>query len=155
LRFNTTYGFFEGCVAVTAGATISTITRVSTLATLTTSTNHGLKTGDFVTVSGAIPVEFNGTYSITVTGVNTFTYVMASTPSADATTMGSYVVGTWSAAGGGATGAGGDQIFVENGQFVTSSYTIPIGRNASTVSPITINSGVTVTVSSGSRWVVL
>jgi hypothetical protein len=155
LRFNSSFGYFEGCVAVTAGAVISTITRVTTTATLTTSTNHGLSTGDFITVSGAIPVEFNGTYSITVTGVNTFTYVMASTPSADATTMGSYVVGTWSAAGGGATGAGGDQIFVENGQFVTSSYTIPIGRNASTVSPITINSGVTVTVSSGSRWVVL
>jgi hypothetical protein len=155
LRFNTTYGYFEGCVGVTAGATISSITRVSTLATLTTSTDHGLKTGDFITVSGAIPVEFNGTYSITVTAVNTFDYVMASTPSADATTMGSYVVGTWSQAGGGATGGGADQIFVENGQIVTTSYTIPVGRNASTVTPITINSGVTVTVPSDSRWVLL
>jgi hypothetical protein len=155
LRFNTTYGYFEGCVAVVAGQAISSITRVSTLATLTTSTDHGLKTGDFVTVSGAIPVEFNGTYSITVTGVNTFTYVMASTPSADASVVGSYVVGTWSQAGGGATGGGADQIFVENGQIVTTSYTIPVGKNASTVSPITINSGVSVTVPSDSRWVLL
>jgi hypothetical protein len=155
LRFNTTYGFFEGCVAVVAGAAIATITRVSTLATLTTSTNHGLKTGDFVTVSGATPTQFNGTYSITVTGVNTFTYVMASAPASDASVVGSYVVGTWSAAGGGATGAGGDTVFVENSQIVTTSYTIPVGKNASTVSPITINSGATVTVPSGSRWVVL
>jgi hypothetical protein len=155
LRFNSTFGYFEGCVAVTAGAVISTITRVTTTATLTTSTNHGLSTGDFITVLGAIPVEFNGTYSITVTGVNTFTYVMASTPSADATTMGSYVVGTWSAVGAGATGGGGNQIFVENGQTVTTSYTIPVGKNAMSTGPITINGGVTVTVPSGGRWVVL
>jgi hypothetical protein len=155
LRFNTTYGYFEGCVAVTAGAAIATITRVSTLATLTTSTDHGLSTGAYVTITGATPVAFNGTYSIIVTGVNTFTYVMATTPASDATVVGSYVVGTWSAAGGGATGGGGDQIFVENGQFVTTSYTIPVGRNASTVSPITINAGVTVTVPSDSRWVLL
>lgn len=155
LRFNSTYGYFEGCVAVTAGETISSITRVSTTATLTTSTNHGLSTGDFVTVSGAVPVEFNGTYSITVTGVNTFTYVMASTPSADATTVGSYVVGTWTAVGVGATGGGGDQIFIENGQTVTTNYTIPTGKNAMTTGNITIDSGVTVTVPSGSRWVII
>lgn len=155
LRFNSTYGYFEGCVAVTAGATISTITRVSTLATLTTSTDHGLSTGAFVTVSGALPVEFNGTYEIIVTGVNTFTYVMASAPSADATTVGSYVVGTWAAVGVGATGGGGDQIFIENGQTVTTSYTIPTGKNAMTTGDITINSGVTVTVPSGSRWVII
>jgi NADH-quinone oxidoreductase subunit D len=56
---------------------------------------------------------------------------------------------------GGATGNGGDQVFVENNQVVTASYQIPVGRNASTVSPITINSDVVVTVPSGSRWVVL
>ena len=155
LRFNSSYGYFEGCVGVTAGAVISTITRVSTLATLTTSTDHGLSTGAFITVSGAIPTEFNGTYSITVTGVNTFEYVMASTPSADATTMGSYVIGTWVAVGVGATGGGGDQIFVENGQTITTSYTMPTSKNAMSTGPITINSGITVTIPSGSRWVVL
>jgi len=155
LRFNSTYGYFEGCVAVANGAAISTITRVTTTATLTTATDHGLSTGTFITVSGAIPTAFNGTYSITVTGVNTFEYVMASTPASDASTVGSYVVGTWIAVGVGATGGGSDQIFVENGQIVTTSYTIPVGKNASTVSPITINSGVTVTVPSDSRWVLL
>lgn len=155
LRFNSTYGYFEGCVTVTAGAAISTITRVTTTATLTTSTNHGLSTGTFVTVSGAIPTAFNGTYSITVTGVNTFTYVMATTPASDASTVGSYVVGTWVAVGVGATGGGGDQIFVENGQTVTANYTMPTSKNAMSTGPITINGGVTVTIPSGSRWVVL
>jgi hypothetical protein len=155
LRFNSTYGYFEGCVAVTLGQTIATITRVSTLATLTTSTDHGLTTGTFVTISGATPAAYNGTFSIIVTGVNTFTYVMASTPASDATVVGSYIYGTWAAVGVGATGAGGDQIFIENGQIVTTSYTIPTGKNAMTTGDITINSGVTVTVPSGSRWVIL
>jgi hypothetical protein len=155
LRFNTTYGYFEGCVAVTAGATISSITRVSTLATLTTSTDHGLKTGDFVTVSGAIPIAFNGTYEIIVTGVNTFTYVMSTTPASDASTVGSYVVGTWSATGSGATGGGNNQVFVLNDQIVTNDYTIPTGKNASSAGPITVDTGITVTIPTDSTWVIV
>jgi hypothetical protein len=61
----------------------------------------------------------------------------------------------WKAVGGGATGGGSDEIFVENGQNVTVNYTIPSTRNAMSTGPITVDSGVTVTVSSGSRWVVL
>lgn len=155
LRFNSTYGYFEGCIAVTVGQTISTLTRVSTTATLTTAADHGLTTGTFVTVSGAVPTTFNGTYEITVTGVNTFTYVMASTPASDASTVGSYVYGTWSAVGVGATGGGGNQIFVLNDQIVTVSYTIPTGKNASSAGPITVDTGVTVTVPDNSTWVIV
>lgn len=61
----------------------------------------------------------------------------------------------WKAVGGGATGGGSDEVFVENGQTVTVNYTIPVTRNAMSTGPITINSGITVTVSSDSRWVVL
>jgi hypothetical protein len=57
--------------------------------------------------------------------------------------------------GSGATGAGGDQIFIENGQTVTTSYAIPSGKNAGTFGPITINSGATVTVPTGSTWTVI
>ena len=82
--------------ATTATAqTISTINRGGTgnlTATLTTSVAHGLVTGNTVTVSGATPSEFNGTYRITVTGTTTFTYTMASTPAANATVVGSYTV---------------------------------------------------------------
>jgi len=56
---------------------------------------------------------------------------------------------------GGATGGGGDQVFVQNQRVVTTSYTLTTGYNAESVGPITINSGVTVTVPSGARWVVL
>ena len=62
---------------------------------------------------------------------------------------------TWGQLGGGATGGGSDEVFVENGQNVTANYTIPGTKNAMSTGPITVNSGVSVTVSSGSRWVII
>jgi hypothetical protein len=61
----------------------------------------------------------------------------------------------WGSVGGGATGGGSDEVFVENGQTVTSNYTLTTNKNALSVGPITVNSGVTVTVPTGSNWVVL
>lgn len=61
----------------------------------------------------------------------------------------------WGAVGGGATGGGSDEVFVENSQTVTTNYTITSGKSAMSAGPVTINSGVTVTVPSGSRWVVV
>ena len=66
-----------------------------------------------------------------------------------------YTGSAWSQVGGGATGGGSDQVFVQNGQSVTTNYTIPTGKNASSVGPISVNSGITVTIPSGSRWLVL
>lgn len=61
----------------------------------------------------------------------------------------------WGTLGGGATGGGADNVFYENDQTVTTNYTIPATKNAMSTGPITINSGVTVTVSSGARYVVI
>jgi len=61
----------------------------------------------------------------------------------------------WGSVGGGATGAGGDEIFIENGQTVTTSYSIGASRNAMSTGPISVSGGVVVTVPTGSRWVVL
>jgi hypothetical protein len=55
----------------------------------------------------------------------------------------------------GATGGGSDQIFYENGQTVTTNYTISNGKNAMSAGPITINTGVTVTVGTGETWTVV
>ena len=80
-------------IAPTATAqTISTITNSTTTATLTTAIPHGLVTGNRVTISGASPAAYNGTYRITVTGASTFTYTMATNPGGNATTVGSYAV---------------------------------------------------------------
>ena len=59
------------------------------------------------------------------------------------------------AAGGGAGGGGSDEIFWENRQNVTTNYTITNGKNAMSAGPITIDSGVTVTVGAGETWTVI
>jgi hypothetical protein len=57
--------------------------------------------------------------------------------------------------GGGATGAGGDTVFQENSLIVTTSYSITAAKSASSVGPITVNSGVAVTIGAGQRWIIL
>lgn len=68
-------------------------------------------------------------------------------------------VETWNGTGwissGGATGGGADDVFYENSTTVTANYTITSGKNAMSTGPITINSGATVTIPSGSVWIVL
>ncbi len=66
-----------------------------------------------------------------------------------------YFASAWGALGGGAVGGGSDLVFYENDQNVTTDYTIPATKNAMSAGPITINSGVTVTVSSGATWTVV
>jgi hypothetical protein len=66
-----------------------------------------------------------------------------------------YANSAWGQLGAGATGGGADNIFVENGQNITVDYTITSGKNAMTTGEVTVDSGVTVTVPSGSRWVIL
>ena len=61
----------------------------------------------------------------------------------------------WGAVGGGATGGGSDDIFVENGQTVTTNYTLTANKNAMSAGPISINSGITVTVPSGAVWTIV
>jgi len=65
-----------------------------------------------------------------------------------------FTSGTWRPASG-ATGAGGDAVFFENDQVVTTSYTITANKNALSSGPVTINAGVTVTVPAGANWQVI
>ena len=64
---------------------------------------------------------------------------------------------TWAeqSASGGAVGGGSDTIFWENGQTVTTNYTITNNTNAGSFGPITINSGITVTVGAGENWTII
>jgi hypothetical protein len=45
--------------------------------------------------------------------------------------------------------------YIENSATISASSTINAGNNAISGGPVTINSGITVTVPSGSRWVVV
>jgi len=61
----------------------------------------------------------------------------------------------WADVSGGATGAGGDKVFMENELVVTTDYELSANKSAVSVGPVTINTGISVTIPSGHTWVVL
>ena len=90
------------------------------------------------------------------------TNVVWTLPATDAAAAGYALVSnasgtlSWAASvGGGAVGGGNDQVFYENDQTVTQDYTITAGKNAMSAGPVTVQSGVVVTVGSGQSWTVV
>lgn len=73
-------------------STISSITHVGTLATVNCSTPHGLITGNYITITGCTPAEYNGTFRVTVLDADSFRYTMATAPAEDATVVGTYTI---------------------------------------------------------------
>jgi hypothetical protein len=63
-----------------------------------------------------------------------------------------YSGSAWGALGGGNTTSKG---LWENSQNITANYSISSGYNAMSSGPITVDSGVTVTIPAGSRWLIL
>jgi len=62
----------------------------------------------------------------------------------------------WILAGGGAgSGASAGGAVYENTQNITQNYTMTTGKNGMSAGNVTVNSGVTVTIPSGSRWVIV
>ena len=59
---------------------------------------------------------------------------------------------TWGSMGGGASGGVSNPFVYENDITVTTDYTLTTNKNGMSAGPITINSGVTITVPSGSTW---
>jgi len=142
--------YFSGTVAITGGTINSTPIGGITPSTIagTTGTFSGFvgtaATGALITPVGTTAQQPAGTAGM----------IRLNTSSTPATFEG-YNGTAWGSIGGGATGAGGDTVFQENSLVVTTSYTLTSGKSASSVGPITINSGATVTVPSGARWIIL
>lgn len=61
----------------------------------------------------------------------------------------------WGSIGGGATGGGADTWALEHDNTITTSYAIGNGKNVVTAGPITVNTGATITVPSGSTWTIV
>jgi hypothetical protein len=145
------------------GATTPSSGAFTTLSA-TGNTTLGDASGDTVTFNAAtasIPnnLNFSGTGSVTLPNGTTGQRPSPATGmiryNSTESTFEGYAAGAWGSIGGGATGAGGDQVFYENELTVTTSYTLTTARNAMSTGPITINSGVVVTVPTGQRWVIL
>lgn len=80
---------FQATGDITLGAigtlTVSSITRVTTTATVTTSSPHGLTTGNVVFIRGADQSDYNILASIIVTSTTIFTYQVENSPTTPAT----------------------------------------------------------------------
>ena len=147
--------------SVTVGGNLS-VTGTGTIGSNLTVTGTGTIGGN-TDITGTLSVT--GDTSITSTGaIKVPVGTTAQRPTASTgkirynSTLGAYEGydgASWSSLGGGATGGGGDQVFNLNTVEVTTSYSLHTGKNAISVGTITINSGVSVTVPSGQRWVIL
>lgn len=76
--------------AAYAGGNLTTtaITYASGVATATFAAAHGIAAGQYITLSGAVPADYNGTYYVTsVPTTTTLTFVPATVPSGAATTQ--------------------------------------------------------------------
>jgi len=146
---------------VTAGTTISAfLTGTGGVGTYTVSTSQTVSstaiTGTVndatlsVTATDAILVPVGTTTQRPSTGVQGYIRYNSTLDRFEG-----YANGAWGQLGAGATGGGSDNVFVENSLTVTTDYTITAGKSASSTGDITIDSGVTITVPSGSRWVIL
>jgi hypothetical protein len=131
-----------------------------------TGTSVGMNIGSGKTLAVAGTASVSGTFTVSATdAIKIASGTTAQRPGSPAagqlrynTTLGKFegYNGTvWSSVGGGATGGGADTVFYENTLTVTTNYTLSSSNNAHSVGPITINSGITVTIPSGARWVVL
>jgi hypothetical protein len=131
-----------------------------------TGTSVGLNIGSGKTLAVAGTASVSGTFTVSATdAIKIASGTTAQRPGSPAagqlrynTTLNKFegYNGTaWSSVGGGATGGGSDTVFYENTRTVTTNYTLSSSNNAHSVGPITINSGITVTIPSGARWVVL
>ena len=64
---------------------VTTITRSGTTATVTTASEHSMASGQSVTIAGATPTNYNGTFTVTVISATQFTYTVSGTPVTPAT----------------------------------------------------------------------
>jgi hypothetical protein len=113
-------------------------------------------TGTAANVTGVVAVANGGTGSSTLTANNVLlgngtSAVQVVAPGASGNVLTSNGT-TWASSTTPGAIAG---IFYENGQTVSANYTISSGKNAMSAGDITIASGVTVTVPSGSQWTVV
>jgi hypothetical protein len=103
---------------------------------------------DFVTNTGTPPTGWSATppaYPSNTVWVST-SIINSLTPT----------VTNWSTPGQlGGVGAQGGGVFQVNNDIANVNYTIQSGQNAFSVGPITISSGVTITVTSGQKWLVV
>ena len=149
-----TFGTATGNRTVSTSATITT----GTIPNLTSST-ASITTGTIGNFSTTLVGDFaisQGTGTLGTSGVTSGTYgATTAIPIITVDAKGRVTTVSTALAQAGATGGGTDRVFYENDSTVNTNYTISTTKNAMTAGPVTISTGVTVTVNSGSVWTVV
>ena len=133
---NTTSGYFD-YIIVSGDATITGDAYAS--GEISGATDGGVNGSGYWRVAAGSTAERP---TVATTGMIRFNTTLAQYEGFD---------GNWSLLGGGATGSGGDRVFVLNETGVTTDYTLT-GFNASSAGPITIEPGVQVIVATPFNW---
>lgn len=94
LANNLTYTVNSSIGIVAQSLLIASLTRSGTTAIAETDVEHLLATGMSLTISGAAQTQYNGTFTITVTAANEFTYQVTGSPATPATGT-ILAAGTW------------------------------------------------------------
>jgi hypothetical protein len=124
-------------------------------ATLTTGRTIGM-TGDVTWTSGSFNGSANvtGTATLANSGVTAGTYGSATqVPVVTVDAKGRVTSATTSAITAG--GPVADGAIYENSQTISTNYTMATGKNGLSAGPVTVASGVTVTIPSGSVWAIV
>ena len=153
---NVVAAFNHISTALSLGDTLS-VAGTSSLAAATVSSTLGV-TGNTAlsTLSATGNVTFSGTGATKLQSGTTAQ--RPGTPAdgmirynSDEDSFEGYIDGAW----GGISGAQANGVIYENNLVISDNYTLTTGKNGMSVGPIQIDSGVTVTIPSGQRWVIL
>lgn len=118
------YDFAAGHVVpymAASGSFTANATWASGVVTVETDSAHGFVTGAYVDISGFTPAGYNGTFPVTVTGANAFTYALATNPGVQT------LAGT-AAASGGALPVRILQVYTSNARVVEYDETLNVTR---------------------------
>jgi len=118
----------------------------------TVSASYSIPSGSSATSAG--PMTVASGVSVTISSGSRWVVVNGTTATQDALTISSAGNVTTPNVLTGAEVVASNGLMV-NSNTVSASYSIPSGSSATSAGPMTVASGVSVTISSGSRWVVL
>jgi len=143
----TTGRFTTVTSTIATGTAPFTVTSTTPVANLSIGGNAATATSATTATNLAGGAAYRVPYQ---SGVGTTTFVTAPTVAETALTWDGSALGWSTVAAASANGC-----VYENGQTITSNYTMTTNKNGMSVGPITVDTGVTVTIPTGSNWVIL